>query len=274
MYDSEQVVATQACQHFRLVGSHGGGIAAEDEQHLDRWAGQFARECFGQLHHIDRASPRRRQIGALQPRHIQRKATAGGQQHAARSFPPTAEHRRQTCHRANCHAAAAMPLHAVVDANHTRPNRGQFRREPLDCRRVQTGDSTDAIEPVIRHDSFAKLLGPDAVVSQVVFIGKSVSEEHMHQTQRQCRVGADFGHDVPIAAFGRAAAVGIDAHDPSPALASVHHLDPQVHVGDGRVGSPIDDITAVRHGFGIRALSRSDRVGEPRHAGGRTDRAI
>ena len=91
----------------------------------------------------------------------------------------------------------------------------------------------------------------DGGLAQVVLVGQAVAPEDVHQAERQGRVSAGPGLDVPVASRGGWAAVGVDRHQGRPALAGLDHQAPEVAIGVRGVRAPVEDQLAAGHGHRV-----------------------
>ena len=72
---------------------------------------------LGELHHVDRARAGRDQVGPFEAVVVERVQLAGAEQRPAADVPPVADDRGQAGDGPHRHAAAAVPLQAVVQAD-------------------------------------------------------------------------------------------------------------------------------------------------------------
>ena len=144
---------------------------------------------------------------------------AGAEQRPAAGVPPVAGDGRQAGDGPHRHAAAAVALQAVVQADERRA--AEQRREPgvlagelLDVVDRQPGDVRHLRRRVLLQHALAELLRAEAVA----FAGsrsscQPVAEDDVHHAQGQRRVGAGADRDPPVGLRGGRAAVRVDGDD-------------------------------------------------------------
>ena len=82
----------------------------------------------------------------------------------------------------------------------------------------------------------------------VLGVVQALGDDHVHEPERQRRVGARQRAHVPVGRRGRARPQRVDHDDPRARLARLLDDRPQVQVGDDRVRPPQHDEAAVERG--------------------------
>ena len=148
-----------ALEHPTLIGADRGGIP----NYRRTWArtggpGSSPSSGSASCAHIDGARAGSDEIGAFEGVGIERIEFAGAEQGAAAEFAPGADDGGKTGDGADRHAAAAVALHAVVDADQGRSGRGVFEGELLDIGARDAGDAGDKLRRILLQGTLAQLI--------------------------------------------------------------------------------------------------------------------
>ena len=184
---------------------------------------------------------------------------------------PGTDHRGQAADGADGHSTSGVPLHPVIDSDRGRWSGAVFPGELFDVVGGDPGDVRRSLRRPVTGHPFFESLGSHAVPFHVVTVDQAVAEQDVHQSQRQGRIGSDPRSDMPITPFGGAAPVGVDCHDAGSLLSGPVHPHPEVHVGDGGIGTPVDDVPRLGKRFGIGAHHVADGCGKSDQSCGRAD---
>ncbi len=279
MDDGEQVFAHQAFQHPRLIRADGRRVGVVDVQRLNWRAVQFTGQRLGELRHVDGAGAGRDQVRPRQELLIEGIQFAGAEQRPAAGVAPVAGDRRQATDGADGHRPAAVPLHPVVNPQEPRPaKRGPGRSvlagEPLDVRDRQPGDPRHHRRRVFGLHPRLQFVHADAVIFQVIRVFQLVTEEAVHDTERERGVGTGADRQPPVGRLRRFAAVRVDGDDLRPALPRLVHEYPQVTVRHLRIRPPIDDVAALNHRLRVDGRAGAERDVATDRAGGGADGAV
>jgi len=192
-------------------------------------------------------------------------------------MPPRTNQCRQAGHRARGIAAAANPLHAVIQPNGgglvVGKTRAVIPRQAfnLRCSNAAHGGSTFRW-PLQRP--FLERRPARGAAGNVVMVQPVVGDQLVHQRQRQRRVSARQQGNVFMAFFSGFAFSRIDADQFCAISFGLAGVAPKVQIAANRIAAPDDD----EFGFGKKLHPHTDLaaqcLGEAFTTGRRANRAV
>ena len=279
VHDREQVLAGEAAHDLGLLRIHRRRVGVVNVQGPDRRPRQFAMQRLGQVHHVDRPGAWRNQVGAFEGVAVPGHQFAGAQHRAAARMTPGSDDRGQADDRPHRHAAAAMALHAVVGANQGRAaafghGAGVFMGQFLNIGDGDAGDACHRRRGVFVANPRLQFLRAEAVAFEIVLVLQTVPEQDVHHAQGQGAVGPRADGNPPVAFLRRLAAVRINGDDLRAGLAGPVHQRPLMHVGDGGVRPPVDDVPGEDRVLGVDDRPRAEGDIAAHRPGGGADRPV
>ena len=243
-YHGEQVFARKAAHHLARLRRHRHRVAVVDHHrlHLRAEGGRgFGEQRLADGAHVDGArAALAQQIGSVQGRALDRKFARGRQQQPTGVVAPGAHQRRQAGDRTHRVAAAAHPLHAVVQPDRGRLGGAVGARQIHDLLHRQATDLGRALgRPQQR--ALAQRLPAQGVARKVVVVEPVVGDELVHQRQGKCRVGAGAQRQVFVAFVGGLALARVDADQARAAPFGFLRDAPKMQVAADGVAAPDDD---------------------------------
>ena len=270
---------------FARIGRDRDRVAVVDDERLDprpeaaavgeRFAAR-AQQVVADRAHVDRPRPARaEQIGALQRGVVARVAEPSRrrQQQAAGPVAPGADQARQDRDQPGRVAAAARPLHAVVDADRRRRERAVVARQRSHLGRVDAADLGGALGRPLQR-ALAQLGPAVDVALDVVVVEPVVDDELVHHGERERAVAARQEGDVLVALLGRVGAARVDADQLRAGALGLLRVAPEVQVRGDRVAAPDDDQPALGVVLDVHADLGAVGRGERLAAGRRADRPV
>ena len=197
----------------------------------------------------------------------------GRAEDAAAAIAPRADQCGQAGDRAHHPRALAMVLDPDQPADRGRARGGVGAGERHDLLGGHAGHLLRALGRPQRELGREPLeaLG---VIGDVLGVVQVLGHDHVHEPERQRRVGARQRAHVPVGRGRGARAQGIDDDHPRPRLARGLHDRPLVQVGDDRVRPPQHDEAAVGEIVGAQSDERAGGLELPRGRRLPADRAL
>ena len=271
VHHGEQVLARESGNHLLRARAHRHRVVVVDVDRPHRRLGRGERIAERRL--VDAARPVRDQIGSLQRGVVHAVVIAGGQQHAPRGIAPVPGKRRQAGDGAHRHAAAGVPLHAVIEPDRRRARAGVLARQRNDFVAGQTADRRRLLRRIVLHPRL-QLRKAERMAPDVIVIAEPLADDHVHHAQGQRRIGARQKCHVLIAFRRGQAAVGVDRDHPGAAALRLLHARPEMQVGDDGVGAPDEDQLRFVEALRVHADPGAERDFHAYLAGRRTQRAL
>jgi hypothetical protein len=269
--DGEEIRPRESLADLRLVRCARNRVRGVDEQRLDRRIGEVE-QPLAEAGHAERSRDPRAQVVAHQRGPVHAEEAPGVVRRAAARIAPVAGHAGQACDRPHRHTAAAVALQADPEADARRPRMGDATAEGDDVVDRESGDARDALGRVLEN-ALAKHVPAERVLRDELAVLRALGEHHVHQPERERRVGAGYGREVPVGRGRGPRADRIDRYDERALVAC--HLDraPEMGVGGQRVRGPQHDELGVPQGLRVHPdLVVAERVPGAEAAGDRADR--
>ncbi len=222
---------------------------------------------------MTRGTRRGHQVRALERRVVEVVVVGGREQDAARRVAPGPDQRGQAGDGARGHAAAGVPLHAVVEADRRRLRRAVVARELNDLLDRQAAGLRRPLGGILL-DLFLQFFVAQGVPGNIVRIDQALGDQHVHHAERERAVGAGQRRDVLRALLRGQAAVGIDGDDLGAAPLGFLRARPEVQVRGDRVGAPDQDQPGILVVLRVHAVAAAEGRLDARLARGRTQGAL
>ncbi len=275
VHHGEQVLARQAFARRDRVRHAVGRIGVPAEQRLDRRAQVRIAERVAQLDHVDgaRLAPGQ-QIGALQfaqihPAHL----ASGGHAHAALAAHRPGDNGQQL-DRLGHHPAVVVTLYAPVQADEGLFGAAVEQRQLFHVRRRYAGDRFDPFERILGKALLDQFLPTHRVVAQEIKVMQSAIDDDFHHAQRQRRIGAGPGLDMPVSERGGTRYARIDGDDFRAVVARRIDEGHRMHAGGHQIGAPQDHHVHLRQVFDVGIANAPEGMHFGRGAGGGADGAL
>ena len=202
----EQVLAHEPPADGRRVRTRDGRVVGRDEEGPDGRVAQLEQRLpEPRVVHQTRRGRSRRAAHRLEG---EAEAADGREQGAPAELPVGADHGGQTGDRPDALAALGVPRHPEPDPDVRRARPAVEVRETLDVGARQPGDRGDPIRSESGQDLPLEAVEPDRLTREIVPVGQPVPHEDVHHAERQRRVGADPGGDVPVGLGARYGSAG------------------------------------------------------------------
>ena len=271
-HHGEKILAREALHHLARIRRHRHRVAVVNHDRFDRTG--CIEQGIADGAHVDGArAPASHQIGPLQRGTVDRKLARAAHQQPAGAVPPSADQRRQASHGTRRVAAAAHPLHAVIQPDGGRLRRAVSLRQRNDLR---FGHATHRGRARRRplHRAFAQRVPAQRVLRDVIVIEPIVDDELVHQRQRQGAIGARQQRDVFVAFVGGFGLARVDAHQLRAGAFGGLRMAPEMQVAADRIAAPDQDQLGLCEKLDPHADLAAERVDHRLAARGRADGAV
>ena len=132
-------------------------------------------------------------------------------------------------------------MKSVIQTNEGRPGGAVGEGQSLDCAFVEAADFRGLSRRVFIQCALGKRFQTAGVAGKVVVVDQIVAQQNVGNSQGQSCVGSGPNGQPLVGPLGCTALERIDGNNPGATALGFQHAYPQMAVGDGGVGSPVDE---------------------------------
>jgi hypothetical protein len=191
----------------------------------------------------------------------------------ARRLAKCTDQRRQARDIARRHAAAAYALHPVIRANQRRPRGAVQVSEGFDFSRSDAANRRDA-RRVVGTSPLAQAFESQRVPLDIIAIDQAITNQYMHEPERQSRIRSGQQSDVCVAFFRCQGTVRIDRDQGRTAALGLLRTRPKMHARRDGIRAPEDDQSRCIGQFHVDADTAAESDFMARGTRGGADGAI